>query len=523
MDDTTYDVLSTMMLRRVEVVRLSAFEDDALLGAKATRNQLEYCWTCTPSFPLWLLRNHPELESVTYVDADLMFFSSPEPLFEELGRGSVSIIEHRYSPRLEHLAREYGIYNVEYMTFRNDVRALEVLDWWRDRCIEWCYDRIEDGKVADQMYLNDWPERFEGVVVVQHPGAGLAPWNVEVFDVTEDPGGIKVNGMPLIFYHYSSFSISDGGGRTRFAPTIIDYVISDEAVRVLYPPYEAAIRRAIDKTRSVSPGYSYGIQMATPNVAEDRFPPAAPYSRGQVRRRSSAPPLGVGWHEADPKSSVTARCSPSPRIPSGAYPAVWHSDTLGPVPRAARANAGHRRRRPAISEKRVIARNTLANASVTLLQLAASFVFMPLLIRDFGLTNYGVFLLASSVSVYLSLLDFGVSPTVTKYAAEHRARNERDELARLVSNAVAYYMAIGIVVAVLLLLFSQYGIWIFKLGPVDAALARLLFVVSAVVALFAWPLSVGMSLLAGLQRYDLSSKVGFGIVVGNVAATAAVV
>jgi O-antigen/teichoic acid export membrane protein len=183
----------------------------------------------------------------------------------------------------------------------------------------------------------------------------------------------------------------------------------------------------------------------------------------------------------------------------------------------------HEGRRTAINEKSVIARNTLASAWVTLLQLVTSFLFMPLLIRDFGLANYGVFLLASSASVYLSLFDFGVSPTVTKYAAQHKARDESSELAGLVSNAVAYYTAVGVVVAVLLVLFGQYGLWIFKLGPVDAALARLLFVISAAIALFAWPLSVGVSLLAGLQRYDLVARVGAWMVVGNVVATAAVV
>ncbi len=68
-------------------IRLADFEDDALRAAKQTRNALEYCWTCTPSVALWVLRHRPELESVTYVDADLMFFSDPEPLFDELGDG----------------------------------------------------------------------------------------------------------------------------------------------------------------------------------------------------------------------------------------------------------------------------------------------------------------------------------------------------------------------------------------------------------------------------------------------------
>lgn len=292
MDDTVHDVLSELSLPHAELIRLSDFEDDALRAAKRTRNPLEYCWTCTPGVPLWVLRNHPGLESVTYVDADLMFFSDPEPLFDELGDGSVSIIEHRYAPRWQHLVTQSGIYNVEYLTFRNDTRGLSVLEWWRQRCIEWCYDRVEDGKVADQMYLNDWPRRFPGVVVLQHPGAGVAPWNVEAYQVADGPEGITVDGRPLIFYHYSSFAITDEGG-LGFIPASPDYVISERDERILYAPYETAIRRAVNKTRAVAPDYSYGIQA----ISEE-----AKRSRGIVRRTRIArfingvPPLRWAWN-----------------------------------------------------------------------------------------------------------------------------------------------------------------------------------------------------------------------------------
>ena len=176
-----------------------------------------------------------------------------------------------------------------------------------------------------------------------------------------------------------------------------------------------------------------------------------------------------------------------------------------------------------MSEKRVIARNTLANALVKFLQLASSFVFMPFLIRGFGLANYGLFMLAGSLSVYLGLLDLGVNPTVVKRAAEYRARGDDEGLGTLISNSAAYYLLIGVIVATVLALFARFGIGIFHLTQDNADLAQNLFTVAAVVALFSWPLGLGDAVLSGLQRYDLSSAVASGVVVANLAVTAFVV
>lgn len=147
---------------------------------------------------------------------------------------------------------------------------------------------------------------------------------------------------------------------------------------------------------------------------------------------------------------------------------------------------------------------------------------MPFLIRSFTLAGYGVFLFASSVSVYLTLFDFGVAPTVTKYVAQHSARQDRGMLQRLLSSAFAYYSLVGVIVALGLLLFARFGIGLLNFGPAESALARELFTVSAWIALFTWPLSIGAPLLGGLERYDLSSAVGSFVVIGNVVVTALV-
>jgi len=203
LDDDSYAALEALDLAGVEPIRLAELEaaDPELLAVKNSRTTTEYYFTCSPSLPLHVMRRHREVEMVTYLDADLFFYASPQPLFDELGTGSVLIVPHRFPEHLRHL-EAYGVYNVGLLSFRNDKRAHAVLDRWHDQCVEWCYSRIEHGRFADQRYLDDWPSR-PGVVILQHPGAGLGPWNFvrHRIDIETDPP--TVDGRELIFYHFA--------------------------------------------------------------------------------------------------------------------------------------------------------------------------------------------------------------------------------------------------------------------------------------------------------------------------------
>ena len=87
MDDDTYHILSEMQLPQVHLIALTEFErdDKLLLQAKANRSLIEYYFTCTPSLPIYILNHIPEVDLITYLDADLYFFSSIEPIYRELG------------------------------------------------------------------------------------------------------------------------------------------------------------------------------------------------------------------------------------------------------------------------------------------------------------------------------------------------------------------------------------------------------------------------------------------------------
>lgn len=205
-DNTSENILKELNLANVTVISLKEFENNQLLAVKPKRSIAEYCWTCTPS-TIYYCITHFNLTHCTYLDADLYFFSDPRVLIQEMGNNSVLITEHRYSKRYDQ-SKTSGIYCVQFIMFRNDTNGMKALTWWRDRCIEWCYDRFEDGKFGDQKYLDDWCSRFEGIHVLNHLGGGVAPWNVQQltiqltnkgFEVIENTTG-KI--YPLIFYHF---------------------------------------------------------------------------------------------------------------------------------------------------------------------------------------------------------------------------------------------------------------------------------------------------------------------------------
>ncbi len=204
LDDRTHEILTSLGKKTIVPIRLGEIEawDADLLEAKKNRSRVEYYFTLSPILPLYVLE-HFDCNLITYLDADLMFFSSPEAIFEELGDRSIFITEHRFPESLKHLEK-YGRFNVQCQSFRRDETGLACLRRWREQCLEWCYDRLEDGKFADQKYLDEWASLYgEGLAVSKNPGIGVAPWNVGRYQLIKKNGYFFIDGKcRLVFYHF---------------------------------------------------------------------------------------------------------------------------------------------------------------------------------------------------------------------------------------------------------------------------------------------------------------------------------
>ena len=205
-DDACYEYLYNSGIPNITVISLAAFEDEKLLAIKPTRNAAEYCWTCTPSALLYCIEKY-HLPACTYIDADLLFYQDPKILLDEMGGASVLITEHNYT-QLYDVSATHGKYCVQFMCFKNNINGMTALKWWRESCLDWCYDRLEDGRFGDQKYLDDWLTRFDGVHVLRHEGGGVAPWNIQQYTLVNKADELYIknkrnqNLFPLIFYHF---------------------------------------------------------------------------------------------------------------------------------------------------------------------------------------------------------------------------------------------------------------------------------------------------------------------------------
>jgi SAM-dependent methyltransferase len=312
MDDTAARVLEELDLPGIRVVRLAELEarDPALASAKPSRSPIEYCWTATPAVCLDAFESEPELDAITYLDADLMFFSDPAVLFAEIGDASTTIVPHRYTREYAGGEATNGVYNVGWLTFRRDPPGLEALRWWHERCIEWCYARFEDGKMGDQKYLDDWPERFEGVHVLEHPGGGLAPWNVARYELAERDGHVTVDRRDLVFFHHHSLRLYEPTAAARAAaaaglvlgdgasPWAVAYRVTARQRRLIWEPYVRRLAGEVERVRSAAPGLRAGVDRwsAREHFALRRLVRVAKGAvRGQLIRL--LPPVGAGQED----------------------------------------------------------------------------------------------------------------------------------------------------------------------------------------------------------------------------------
>jgi hypothetical protein len=96
--------------------------------------------------------------------------------------------------------------------------------------------------------LDNWPNLFQGVIVLRHKGANVAPWNLGNHKVRQNGRHVWVDDQPLIFFHFHGFK------QIRewiYDPNLASFKmrLSKALRRGIYLPY---VRTLLDVTRPIS-------------------------------------------------------------------------------------------------------------------------------------------------------------------------------------------------------------------------------------------------------------------------------
>lgn len=228
-DKDCYAKLISLGLKNMIVELVDNFETSDLLEVKPTRNKAEYCWTCGSAIT-WHFLNKYKVPNITYIDSDLFFLTDPKVVFDEIGDSSIAVTEHNNVD-----CSMSGRFCVQFNYFKNDVEGRKALKWWRDSCVEWCYDRYEDGKYGDQRYVDQFPKRYDNLCIVKNLGAGIAPWNMNRYQFSSHSLKFENREDNFVFFHMHGIK-SEFDGDTLIVKCV-DCCLNNDTENLFFVPY----------------------------------------------------------------------------------------------------------------------------------------------------------------------------------------------------------------------------------------------------------------------------------------------
>ena len=168
-----------------------------------------------------------------------------------------------------------------------------------------------------------------------------------------------------------------------------------------------------------------------------------------------------------------------------------------------------------MSKKLILGKNISFLVASRFVNVVISFFLFPFIVRYVGKEIYGVYLVAMTITGYFGLLDLGVMSALTKYVSEYNGKNDRESVNKIVNASFTFYVVIGIMISLLLFVFSLYFTKFFKILPANIPIAKNLLTIAALSALAVWPLSTFRGFIQGLNLWDIDASVNIGVQIIN--------
>jgi hypothetical protein len=150
-------------------------------------------------------------------------------------------------------------------------------------------------------------------------------------------------------------------------------------------------------------------------------------------------------------------------------------------------------------------------------------LLMPFTVRHLGASEYGLWMLVSSLTYYFQLLDLGYGSGLVRHVADADARGDVDGVNRILSTFVVVYAGLGLAAGIGTIAMMLWAVPRFpRLSPTDIHRGQLVLAMIGIRTVVGFPMTVFGAATTARQRFALNNAVAIVIALANGAVTYAV-
>jgi O-antigen/teichoic acid export membrane protein len=155
---------------------------------------------------------------------------------------------------------------------------------------------------------------------------------------------------------------------------------------------------------------------------------------------------------------------------------------------------------------------TLTSYVLLFVTIALGIFLMPFTMSHLGKAEYGLWMLAASMTAYLQLLDLGYGSGLVRQITQADARNAEDEMNVVLSTFIVVYGAIGILALAVVGILAVVVIPRFpNLSAADVRTAQWVLAILGFRIALAFPLSVFGAVTTARQRFALTGRIAIAL------------
>lgn len=170
--------------------------------------------TAIKPFCIEYFQNRPDTKNVLYIDPDIYVYESLKDIFDILEEYSAVVTPHILTCNnatydVESSLLFSGTYNLGFFGVSNSSVGKEIVNWWKNKLVDYAYVDYLEGLYTDQKWMNLVTTEFDSVYVLRDFSYNVAWWNFKERNIVEHHGKPYViqNGLEkaIVFFHFSGF------------------------------------------------------------------------------------------------------------------------------------------------------------------------------------------------------------------------------------------------------------------------------------------------------------------------------